>query len=152
MVAQDKETLIDMKSYTHIKYKKGYKYQLATDYKVFIPIKPLDTFFAAGGLISLNKEGLLIIRKGYAWDGPSGPAADTKNFMRPSLIHDALYESMRDGLLHRSRRREVDMLLRENCREDGMSKIRSSWVYWAVNNWAARSSTPEGGRKVLTAP
>lgn len=141
-----------MESHTHIVYRKGYKYKLAADYSVWIPIKPADTFVAAGGFVTLNREGLLVIKAGYAWDGPSGPAVDTKNFMRPSLIHDALYESMRDGLLHRSRRKEVDMLLRENCREDGMSKLRSNWVYWAVNNWAARSSTPEGGREILTAP
>ena len=40
---------------------------------------------------SLTTEGLLIIRPGYAWDGPSGPTFDTPSFMRGSLIHDVLY-------------------------------------------------------------
>jgi len=36
--------------------------------------------------------GSLCIREGYSWDGPSGPAIDTVDFMRGSLVHDALYQ------------------------------------------------------------
>ena len=43
----------------------------------------------------LNTKGHLIIKRSYAWDGPSGPTIDTKNFMRGSLVHDALYQLMR---------------------------------------------------------
>ena len=136
----------------YIQYKKGYKYQLAVDYSVWIPIKPKTDLRSDSGFIFLSSEGLLTIKHGYAWDGPSGPAIDTPNFMRSSLVHDALYQLFREGVLHRSRRQEADLLLREHCLEDGMSKVRANWVYWAVNRFAARSSTAEGERQIIKAP
>ena len=76
-----------------MKYRKGYKYQLADDYTIQIDTKPpeeIETQF-----ISLSIDGLLTIKDGYAWDGPSGPTIDTPNFMTPSLVHDAIYQLMR---------------------------------------------------------
>ena len=73
-----------------IAYKAGYKYQLKAEYVVQIDIKPaalIDIEYLA-----LTPTGALTIRKGYAWDGPSGPTIDTLNFMRGSLVHDALYQ------------------------------------------------------------
>ncbi|HUS89668.1 MAG TPA: hypothetical protein VMW91_10000, partial [Desulfosporosinus sp.] len=40
----------------------------------------------------------IVIHKGYAWDGPSGPTFDTPNFMLGSLVHDVFYQAMREGL------------------------------------------------------
>ena len=71
-----------------IAYNDGYKYQLKREYSQQIDIKPnrhVDMDF-----IILTMTGFLIIKKGYAWDGPSGPTIDTPNFMRGSLVHDAL--------------------------------------------------------------
>ena len=74
-----------------ISYKKRrrYKYTLLNDYSYQTDIQvPED---ADLGLLKIDPSGLLIIKNGYAWDGPSGPTFDTKNFMRGSLVHDALY-------------------------------------------------------------
>ena len=68
-----------------IKYKDGYKYQLAETYSVWVAIVPATAI--RHNFISLSPLGFLSIRKGYAWDGPSGPTIDTKNFMRGSLVH-----------------------------------------------------------------
>ena len=72
--------------------------------------------------------------------------------MRGSLIHDALYEFMRKGLLSQKWRNQADLELKKACLEDGMSKIRASWVYWAVRTFAKRCTDPDNKRKVLTAP
>ena len=56
-----------------------------------------------------------------AGDGPSGPAIDTKNFMRASLVHDALYQLMRLGTLDKSRRQYADRLL-QTIRRSGKQK------------------------------
>ena len=58
---------------------------------------------------------------GYGRDGPSGPTLDTRDFIRGSLVHDALYQLMREGLLDHSIHRE-----------DGMTALRAWWVYQGV--------------------
>jgi hypothetical protein len=62
---------------------KRYKYQLLRDYKYQTAIR-LNHDVKIQGFITLSINGLLTIAKGYAWDGPSGPTIDTKNFMRGS--------------------------------------------------------------------
>ena len=78
-------------------YCRGYKYQLDQTYVVQVSIKPRADIITEW--IKLNRDGMLAIMDGYAWDGPSGPTIDTKNFMRGSLVHDALYQLMREGHL-----------------------------------------------------
>lgn len=131
-----------------IKYKSGFKYQLAEDYSVATGINgyTIDTRF-----IKLGPDGTIVIKSGYAWDGPSGPTLDTKNFMRGSLIHDALYQLMRGELLPRDNcRKMADKLLKKMCREDGMSSIRAWFVYKAVASFGGSSAT--GVREIETAP
>jgi len=116
-----------------IKYTKatehGYKYELTETYKVRVPIKEGDVL---SDYVRIKPRGFMIIKAGYAWDGPSGPTIDTLNFMRGSLVHDALYQLIREGKLDTKYRKVADKLLRDICREDGMSKLRSTIVYWAV--------------------
>ena len=133
-----------------IKYKGGYKYQLAETYQATVDIRPADTIHTE--FIHLTRTGLLMIGQGYAWDGPSGPAIDTKNFMRGSLIHDALYQLMREGHLPKTCRRAADVELRRACAEDGMSWIRCQWVYWSVCVFASSCADPQHKKPVLEAP
>lgn len=71
--------------------------------------------------------------------------------MRGSLVHDALYQLMRQGHLDPDKYRETAVdLLRTMCREDGMSAIRAWWVYKGVR-WGGESST-ETTREPQTAP
>jgi len=134
-----------------ISYKKGYKYQIVEPYATDIPIKPdrdIDTDY-----IALTAAGRLTIKKGYAWDGPSGPTIDTLNFMRGSLVHDALYQLMREKHLDKvTHRKTADELLRKMCKEDGMSSIRAWWVYVAVRKFGDTSADPANEKKVIKAP
>ena len=77
-------------------------------------------------------KGYLTINKYYAWDGPSGPTWDSENFMRGSLVHDALYQLMREDKIPKTNREYCDKLLKDICLEDGMSKFRAWYVYHAV--------------------
>lgn len=134
-----------------IRYKTGYKYQLVNDYVVGTLIRPsvdIETEF-----IQLNRSGVLTIRHGYAWDGPSGPTIDTLNFMRGSLVHDALYQLIRDGYIEKERWRDVaDRELQKICIEDGMSCLRAEWVYQAVKYCGHKSCCGDGGKKLTEAP
>jgi hypothetical protein len=134
-----------------ITFKKGYKYQIFKDYAMDIDIKPdkdIDTEY-----ISLTTDGHLTVKKGYAWDGPSGPTIDTKNFMRGSLVHDALYQLMREKKLNiELHRKPADKLLRRMCKEDGMSVVRAWWVYLGVRIGGESSADPENEVLVYKAP
>ena len=120
-----------------IRYKSGYKYQLISDYCIQIGIYP-DKFLETEYL-SLDTTGKLIIKRGYCWDGPSGPTIDTKTFMRGSLVHDALYQMIRQGYLTESYQFLADRLLYRMCRADGMSRLRAWWVYTALRHYGKYS-------------
>ena len=129
-----------MNSVTYRKLK-GYKYDVKIPYnfQTCITNVEFDTEYLA-----MVGDGKLFVKVGYAWDGASGPALDTKNFIRGSLGHDALYQCFREGLIDRECWREyADRLLVEHTRQDGMSKIRCRWVYWAVRHFSKRSSYPK---------
>lgn len=134
-----------------IAYKGGYKYQLNTTYTVrvaIVPMAAIDTQY-----IALEDTGQITLREGYAWDGPSGPTIDTRNFMRGSLVHDALYQLMREGHLdHTLYRAAADQVLRTLCREDGMSVVRAWWVYQGVRLFANFAAEPAQVHAITRAP
>ena len=77
----------------------------------------------------------------------------TKDFMRGSLVHDALYQLMRDGQLDAGEwRKQADKELRRLCREDGMNPLRAAWVYAAVQLFARKAASREGSKPRHTAP
>lgn len=128
------------------KKRRRYKYNLHEEVVYDTGIKPDAP--ADLGLVTLDADGRLTIRPGYAWDGPSGPTIDTPSFMRGSLVHDALYQLLREGKLPQHRRKAADRILSDICREDGMSKLRAAWVYRGVRAGGASSARPD----MLTAP
>lgn len=131
-------------------YKKGYKYQLAESYSQITNLYPGSLIHTE--YIQLTLSGVLTIKEGYAWDGPSGPTIDTKNFMRGSLVHDALYQLIRLGYLPPHAKEDADNLLYSMCLEDGMSTIRASWVRLCVQVGGGSAILPEAEPEVLEAP
>lgn len=122
-----------------------YKYQLVEDYAVQIELKSKNV---ATPYIALTPEGLLTIKKSYAWDGPSGPTFDTRNFMRGSLVHDALYQLMREKFLdYKSDREFADDLIRQHCLEDGMSGIRAWYVHKGLRWFGEKFARPPAADK-----
>jgi hypothetical protein len=123
----------------------GYKYQVMHDYRLKIDLMPLKAIRRElTRFLSLSPAGVLSIKKYYAWDGPSGPTIDTRDFMRGSLVHDALYQLMREGVLdYKVHRQRVDEILREICLKDGMCKFRAWYVYQAVHIFAEGGARPQ---------
>ncbi|MBI5439391.1 MAG: DUF1353 domain-containing protein [Nitrosomonadales bacterium] len=134
-----------------IEYNDGYKYQLKETYSLPIEIQPdadITTPF-----IRLDTRGNLTLVKGYAWDGPSGPTIDTLNFMRGALVHDALYQLMRENELDNDKFREAaDRILQRICKEDGMWSLRAWWVYHGVRLFADPAADPASKRPAIRAP
>jgi len=128
-----------------IRYRKGVKYQLAH-----------DAYFPLPEMLGLAGEGVvvhrflkfqhhqLLVGMGYAWNGPSGPCLATKSFMRASLVHDALYDLLRNQKYDRSIprshwRKQADAALFRIGIEDGMWRVRAWWTYLGVRlfGWIA---------------
>ena len=120
---------------------KRYKYRLMENYTMPVDMKP-DNDIVVTDFVILTTAGELTVNKHYAWDGPSGPTIDTKSFLRGSLVHDVLYQLMREQRLSQSHRKYADELLREMCREDGMSRFRAWYVYHALRLFASGAAKP----------
>lgn len=136
-----------------ISYKRRkWKYELVARYEVETGLRTGRDFELAGGYVRLTAGGRLEIAAGYAWDGASGPTLDTRRIMRGALIHDALYQLFRETTFDRERfRDDVDELLRRVCIEDGMSRLRAGYVYYAVRLFGAKATRPKPN-VVLHAP
>lgn len=135
----------------YIRYRSEYKYQLANPYQIDIPILPSDDILT--DYIELDSGGELTVKKGYAWDGPSGPVIDTKENMRASLVHDALYQLMRhEKLKTRAHRKTADKLFRDICKQDGVSRIRANIYYQALRKYGKPAASPENKKKIRRAP
>ena len=133
-----------------IRYRSGYKYQISDSYSHNVGIslaEEVDLDF-----LTLDPTGNLVIKQGYAWDGPSGPALDTSTLMRASLVHDALYQLMRMERLPDSYRDHADDLMRKICIEAGMPTIRAWYTYHAVRWFASGANKPRNVKPVLSAP
>jgi hypothetical protein len=118
---------------------KAYKYQLALDYNFNIGVK---NCVYESAFLSISESGLVTAKKGYAWDGASGPAFDTNSFMRGSLEHDIGYQLMRLTIIPVDKKEHIDQRLKERCLEDGMCKLRAWYVYRAVKKLGLHSCMP----------
>lgn len=133
-----------------IKYSVGYKYQLEEAYDCMTPIKGESI---KDKQFTLLPNGRLYIRKGFAWDGASGPTIDTKDSMRASLVHDVFCVVMRDGRLSYDKwQNTVNELFRRQCIEDGMWAPRATLWHAAVEFADAGNPSQGPDREVVEAP
>ena len=91
--------------------------------------------------------GILAIEKGYAWDGSSIPGKKyikrlTLGFIdcdryckKASLVHDAICQSMRGGLLDKKYKEQADGLYRDMCIQGGMGKREANFRYWGLRKF-----------------
>lgn len=110
---------------------------------------------------ALAKNGIVLLKQGFTWDGPSGPAIDTDDLMRASALHDFGYRSIRRGLLPFRLRRPFDMILQavhgnDSGASDGIDlrgqelpwykrafhRARNWWVWSAVRDFGSSSAVP----------
>lgn len=87
------------------------------------------------------REGSIILADGYRWDGPSGPTIDTPSWMIASLVHDGLYQLMREGSIPESCRRDADVLMMELLKLHGMPWWRRAYTWAGVRLFGGRFAT-----------
>ena len=132
-----------------MKYRSGYKYQLAEPFVCQTAIRP-DKHIGTDFII-LGLDGILMINKGYAWDGCSGPTWDDRTNMRAGIVHDALYQLIRCKQLDMGWRHTADDEFRRICMDDGMSWVRA-WYYWRAVRMFGESAAEWQDEKILEAP
>lgn len=134
-----------------ITYNTGYKYQLTTDYRASTKIKPREA--VDGRFIALDMDGNLTVKSGYAWDGVSGPVLDTEENLRASLVHDALYQLMRNrDVSVKDYRDKADKLFRNMCKDDGVPPLVAKAYYEALKILGKPSADPKNAKKIFHAP
>ena len=126
--------------YTHIE---SYKYELSWSLAIKLKYAPKEDIYSEW--VIFFKDGTLMIKKGFKWDGASGPTIDGKENFRAALIHDALYYLLRKGLLPLDEYRELaDKSLHDICEFDGMNETRTDLWHAAVRLLAEGAAEPTG--------
>lgn len=124
---------------TRLAYSDGYKYRVRAPYYMNVgihPPAPVGTRF-----VRLLPSGDLCLYEGYAWDGATN-APDWTCAIRPSAVHDALYQLIGLGLIGPEHRKTADDLFGRMCREDGMAGWMSAIWHKAVSKFG-----PKGGSR-----
>ena len=100
-----------------MKYRKGFKYQIAEDLILQTSFRPESNIYSDFCCLTMNGE--LLLKRGFAWDGASGPVVDRKSNMIAGAGHDGLYRLMRKGLLDHNLWPEADAMFAKWLKDNG---------------------------------
>lgn len=129
-----------------MKYRKGFKYQLAEDYTIDTGIV---SYYFNNDLVELYTTGRLLIKKGFAWDGASFIVMDTKSVMEASLVHDALYYLMRQGIISGGFKEDIDLLYYNLCIKNGCWKWRAKRHLEGLLLGGRSATLPKNKKRVI---
>jgi hypothetical protein len=122
-----------------------YKYELlknisvdCSEFKVLLKLNIEHDYYSI-------RNGIITGKKGYRWDGCSGPTKDDETNMRASLPHDITYQAFTEALQFKELswftkfkiRRAIDKVFRRILKADGMKLIRRQGYYIAVRGAGA---------------
>ena len=110
------------------KYK--YKFKVEENFSIELPFKIPDFEHPYAS----SKDSILSIKRGYAWNGASGPVINTRDTLVASLVHNVLYQAMRLNLIKPSKenRKTADKNFFEILKMNGVNSIRRKVWYFAV--------------------
>lgn len=134
-----------------------YKYCLKKDFVIELKQFPFSGFDQVRSNYAYirrmnhsNPKCILSVLEGYRWDGSSGPTIDTKNTMIPSLIHDVLYQLLRESKFPGLNKKQLSKVRKwadweyyRALRREGMSYIRARVHYYALRVFGSSSANPK---------
>ena len=115
-----------------------YKFKVEENFSIELPFKIPDFVHPYAS----SKDGILSVKKGYAWDGASGPIINTRDTLVASLVHDVLYQAMRLNLIKSSKENRMiaDKNFFEILKMNGVNSIRRKVWYFAVRLFGKKST------------
>ena len=115
-----------------------YKFKVEENFSIELPFKIPDFEHPYAS----SKDGILSVKRGYAWDGASGPIINTRDTLVASLVHDVLYQAMRLNLIKSSKdnRKIADKNFFEILKMNGVNSIRRKVWYFAVRLFGKKST------------
>lgn len=115
-----------------------YKFKVEENFSIELPFKIPDFEHEYAS----SKDSILSVKKGYAWDGASGPIINTRDTLVASLVHDVLYQAMRLNLIKSSKenRKIADKNFFEILKMNGVNSIRRKVWYFAVRLFGKKST------------
>ena len=116
-----------------------YKFKAEKDLNLKLPVSMPDFEHEYCSV----KDGVVYVKKGYAWDGASGPVFNTKNTLVASLVHDVLYQAQRLNLIeHNStNRKNADENYYELLKYFAVNPVKWKIWYLAVRFFGKKSTT-----------
>ena len=127
-----------------MKFWRGYRYVVAETFIVQTEIRGQEI---SDDLTRLSADGRLTIRRGYPWDGNSGPCVDTESSMEASCIHDVLCDYINMGWLPHALQPMVDQEYYVIATGKGMwwrrARIRLLAIRWYMTGKGAKRFTRE---------
>ena len=131
---------------SYLRFIKGFKYQVPEDFIIVVEdFKP--SYNIIDEFCEFYTDGTLLIKKGFAWDGASGPTFDTKDSYIPSIVHDVFYRFIRKGYLPLSFKPEADRIFHKLLLEGGMSRMKAYRWYLGVK-WFGKDACTKPQRIV----
>ena len=115
-----------------------YKFKVEENFSIELPFKIPDFEHEYAS----SKDGILSVKRGYVWDGASGPIINTRDTLVASLVHDVLYQAMRLNLIKSSKenRKIADKNFFEILKMHGVNSIRRKVWYFAVRLFGKKST------------
>ena len=129
-----------VKNLSYSVIKEDYRYRLGADYTDSLTLKIKKGIQTK--LYKLSPKGTLSIKQAYIWDGATG-IPDTTSVFRASLVHDCLYQMMRENGLSTQYRKNADKIFYDLCRADGLNKF-VAWLYYLgvrIFGWTCANKT-----------
>ena len=120
--------------YTEYKY----KFKVEENFSIKLPYKIPDFEHPYAS----SKDSILSVKRGYAWDGASGPIINTRDTLVGSLVHDVLYQAMRLNLIksNSENKKIADKIFFEILKMHGVNSIRRKVWYLAVRLFGKKST------------
>jgi len=116
---------------------KQYKYKTFGEFTCYINAPREITVYT--DFVEMG-AGEITIADEYAWDGSTG--VSDKHSIIASLVHDALYQLMRLGLVDLKYRIVADRIYRDMCIAEGMSRIEAGIRYQGLRWFGEKYAKP----------